>query len=411
MAPSRPQRRPAALLMAQRRPAALLVALVFLALAQSGPASARATDGATWSDVPKRHWARTAIDHVGAMNDWMRDYATNADGSYPFRPNRLESRRLFARSAVRAFAPEEPTDPAIVFPDLPAEDGFHPFANVAVKLGWMTTDAEGNFLPADPVTPRMVHRALVTAAGLGDVAAGLDAIHTRDGTAFEVPPDFGTLLVGMRIVLRYNHSDESLEVLPDTPLSRAEVAWSLFGAVTVPAWMHDSLSPYATITLPDLGPAKRRIVQFGIDYVGYPYVFGGEWDQASPAGYCCGYQPVGGFDCSGFAWWVMKVAESGWDNTPPRDYAGWSLPERSSADMASAGQRIERYRDIRAGDLLFYDGSGDGVVDHVNVYIGNGWALDASDGTGGVSIANVTSGWYRDNFVHGRRVIGVKTAV
>jgi len=208
MAPSRPQRRPAALLMAQRRPAALLVALVFLALAQSGPASARVTDGVTWSDVPKRHWARTAIDHVGAMNDWMRDYSANADGSYPFRPNRLESRRLFARSAVRAFAPEEPTDPAIVFSDLPAEDRFHPFANVAVKLGWMTTDAEGNFLPADPVSPRMVHRALVMAAGLGDVAAGLDAIHTSDGTAFEVPPDFGTLLVGMRIGLRHDHGDE-----------------------------------------------------------------------------------------------------------------------------------------------------------------------------------------------------------
>lgn len=400
MAPSGPQ----------RRPAALLVALVLLALAQARAEGAQAADGVTWSDVPKRHWARAAIDHVGATNDWMRDYTANADGSYAFRPNRLEARRLFARSLVLAFAPEEPTDPAIVFPDLPAEDPFHPFANVAVKLGWMTTDAESNFLPTSPVTPRMVHRALVLAAGLGDVAAGLDAIHTRDGTAFEVPPDFGTLLVGMRIGLRHDHSDESLEVLPDAPLSRAEVAWSLFGAATVPAWMHDSLSPYAAITLPDLGPAKRRIVQFGLDYVGYPYVYGGEWDQASPDGYCCGYQPVGGFDCSGMTWWVMKAAQSGWDNAPPRDYAGWSLPERSSADMASAGQRIGRYRDVRAGDLMFYDGSGDGIVDHVNVYIGNGWALDASGGAGGVSIANVTSGWYRESFVHGRRIIGVKTA-
>ncbi len=109
-------------------------------------------------------------------------------------------------------------------------------------------------------------------------------------------------------------------------------------------------------------------------------------------------------------WWLMKAAERGWDNAPPRDYAGWSLPERSSADMASAGQRIGRYRDVRAGDLMFYDGSGDGIVDHVNVYIGNGWALDASGGAGGVSIVNVTSGWYGENFVHARRIIGVTTA-
>ena len=27
---------------------------------------------------------------------------------------------------------------------------------------------------------------------------------------------------------------------------------------------------------------------------------------------------------------------------------------------------------------MFYDGNGDGTVDHVDVYIGNGYALDSS---------------------------------
>lgn len=157
------------------------------------------------------------------------------------RPYRLEPRRLFARSAVRALALEEPTDPAIVFPTSRGRS-FHPFANVAVKLGWMGTDTDDNFLPADPVTLRMVHRALVTAAGLGDLAACL------------------------------------------TPASR----------------------------LPRLVAAGAELGRRGI-----------------------------------------------------------------------RRPRIERFRDIRAGDLTFYDGSGDGVVDHVNVYIGNGWALDTSDGAGG----------------------------
>jgi hypothetical protein len=397
MAPSRPRRR-------------LLAVLVALGcLAPTAGRALAATNGIRWSDVPRRHWARAAVNLVGATNDWMRDYPAKADGTYPFHPNDLESRSLFARSVVRAFAPQEPADPAVSFPDLPAEDPLAPFANVAVKLGWMATDAGGNFLPNDPVTPRMAHRALVLAVGLGDLAAGLDAIHTRDGTPFQVPPDFGTLLVGMRIGLRYNHSEESLDVAPDTPLSRAEVAWSLSHAATMPTWMHDSLAGYASIVLPNLGPAMRRVVQFGIESVGSPYVWGGEWNAAAPSGYCCGFQPVGGFDCSGLTWWLMKRAEGGWSNQPPRTYAGWSLPQRSSADMASTGQIVRRLRDVRPGDLMFYDGSGDGIVDHVDVAIGGGWALDSSGSAGGVTITNVTSGWYRDNFVHARRIIGAAT--
>ncbi|MFB3739295.1 MAG: C40 family peptidase, partial [Candidatus Velamenicoccus archaeovorus] len=364
------------------------------------------TEGIVWSDVDRKHWAAAAIDFVGAANPWMRDFRPAQDGTYPFRPERLERRSLFARSLVRAFAPDEPVDPAITFPDLPGTRGMARFANVAVKLGWMAPDAQGDFLPTQPVTTRVAHRALVLALGLGDLAAGAEAIHTADGAGFEVPPDFGTLLIGMRIGLRYDHGDESLEVGPDSPLSRAEVAWSLYRAATMPSWVPASLEGYRTITLPNLGPARRRLVQFAIDYVGYPYVYGGEWYQPSPDGYCCGDQPVGGFDCSGLAWWVVKAAEGGWSNQPPRDYAGWSLPQRSSAQMASAGERIRRYRDVRPGDLLFFDGSDDGVVDHVDVSIGRGWAIDSSSGAGGVSIVWVGSGWYRDHFVWGRRVLG-----
>jgi hypothetical protein len=368
------------------------------------------TNGIVWSDVDTTFWAATSIYYVGAAHPWMLDFQPAEDGTYPFRPNRLEHRSLFARSLVRAFAPDEPVDPSIVFPDLPGTTGMARFANVAVKLGWMQPDAVGNFLPAEPVTTRLVHRALVLALGLGDLAAGADAIHLANGTTFEMPPDFGTLLIGMRTGLRYDHRDESLDVGPDTPLSRAEVAWSLYRAATMPPWLPASLAAYQDIRLPNLGPAKQRIVRFAIDYVGYPYVYGGEWYEASPAGYCCGAQPVGGFDCSGLAWWVIKAAEGGWSNQPPREYAGWSLLQRTSAQMASTGTRIRKFRDIRAGDLVFYDGNGDGIVDHVDVSIGRGWAVDSSSSLGGVTIMWVGSGWYRDHFVGGRRVLGAPSA-
>ena len=54
---------------------------------------------------------------------------------------------------------------------------------------------------------------------------------------------------------------------------------------------------------------------------------------------------------------------------------------------------------------MFYDGNDDGTVDHVDVYIGNGYALDSSNTPGGVTIMWVGDGWYREHFVHGRRIL------
>ncbi|MGH2637196.1 MAG: C40 family peptidase, partial [Actinomycetota bacterium] len=260
-----------------------------------------------------------------------------------------------------------------------------------------------DFLPAEPVTTRVVHRALVLAVGLRDAARGADALHLEDGTEVATPPGFGTMLIGMRLGLRYNHDDESLDVGPDTPLSRAEVAWSLYRAATAPSWVHDSLAAYSTIELPNLSERMQKVVRWAARYVGHPYIWGGDWGAATPSGYCCGWQPQAGFDCSGFVWWVMKKADAGWDNTPPRGYVGWALPQRSSAQMASVGARI-RWDEIRPGDLLFYDGDDDGTVDHVDAYIGNGWAIDSGSSNGGVTITRVQDTWYEEHFVHARRI-------
>lgn len=360
----------------------------------------------TWNDVPDSFWATRAIDFVGGTYDWMRDYAPAVDGTYPFYPNKLEKRKLFVRAVVKAFAPDAQPDPNLTFPDLASDDPFFPYANVAASNGWLWTGPTGNFRPDEPVTMSQVHRALVKALGFGDIATGLNQIHTTGGYVFPHKGGFGTLLLGMRMGLRYNHSDESLDVGPASAMPRSEVAYSLWKAANMPSWMHDSLLPYQTIELPWIPKARLPIVEWGIRYVGYPYVWGGEWDQATGNGYCCGSQPVGGFDCSGLTWWVIKRAAGSWDNAPPRPYEGWNLPERTSASMAAVGERVWRFDDLVPGDLMFYDGDGDGTVDHVDVYLGNGWSVDSSSGMGGVTILQVDSGWYRDHFVHGRHLIG-----
>jgi hypothetical protein len=360
------------------------------------------TNGVRWSDVAKDHWAKTAIDYVAATNTWMRDRKAGPDGRYEFRPESFESRKLFARTLVRAYGAGFTPDPALEFADLPATHRFYRFANVAVSQGWMEAE-DGRFLPRRPVTTRAVHLALVLASGLGEVAAAAETITLRDGTTVAAPPGFGTLLLGMRMGLRYNHGEESLDVGPDSSLSRAEVAWSLYRAATMPSWVGSSLAAYSSIELPSLSEKMRQVLGWGLRYVGYPYIWAGEWHEGSPEGYCCGYQPQGGFDCSGLAWWVMKKAEGGWSNVPPREYEGWGLPQRSSAQMASVGGKLA-WADTRAGDLLFYDGNGDGIVDHVNVYLGNGWALDSGSSSAGVTLTRVAGNWYEDHFVHARSI-------
>ena len=367
------------------------------------PAALARGSSVRWSDVGGRLWAREAIDFVGSTHGWMRDYPKDSRGRYPFRPTKLERRKLFFRAAVEAFArPGMHVDRDIRFSDLPPKAPFYRYANIAVKLGWI--DPGGRAIePNEPVTMATVHRVLVLALGLKRAAAGLDRIHTADGAKFDTWKNFGTTVIGMRIGLRYNHSTESMDVAPSSPMPRSEVAWSLYRAKTVASWTLDAMSAYEDIALPRMSSANRRVVQWGIRYAGYPYVWGGEWYRPTSGGYCCGSQPVGGFDCSGLTWWLIKAQSGSWDPTPPRPYRGWSLPQRASRDMAAAGHKVS-WRHKKVGDLLFYDGSGDGVVDHVDTYVGNGWALDSSSGVGGVTFMQVGSGWYHDHFKHARHV-------
>jgi cell wall-associated NlpC family hydrolase len=357
----------------------------------------------SFSDISDEHaWAATAIEHVGVTHDWMRDFAPNDDGTYPFRPNAIETRKYFARSIVKAFAPDDEPDPAIVFSDVDPSTAWYRYANVAVQRGWMTRTADGAFLPDQPVTMRTAHRGLVLALGLRPAAKALERLHTHDGVTFDTPPGFGTTMLGLRLGLRYNFpsGSESKDVGPADPLPRAYVAYSLFRATTQPSWtVPDLLEQYGDVELPHLGPRQLQLVRWGVRYVGYPYYWGGEWGIANAS------QSRTGFDCSGLTWWLLRRATTGWEVAPPRPYLGWSLPERTSAEMARLTPERLSFGELRPGDIMFYDGDGNGIVDHVDTYIGNGYALDSSSTPGGVTVMWVGDGWYRDHFVYGRRVL------
>jgi cell wall-associated NlpC family hydrolase len=376
----------------------------------------------TWSDLSNYGWAKKAVNYVAATNSWMLDTAPNADGTYRFRPAAIESRKYFARAIVKAFAPGATVDPSISFNDLDNTGSFYKYANIAQQKGWLHQDPSGNFEPNAAVTMSMVHKALVVALtdkypALNAAIKHLSRLHTTDGYHFKIQHNFATTLIGQRIYLRYNNKvSEAKDVNPHSDMSRAQVAYSLYMAATAydaPSgtsqnYMVNSVaSQYASMVLPHYGPKMIDVVQWGIRYVGYPYIWAGEWGLNAPEPSALGGQPVPGFDCSGLTWWLLRHDSGAWNISPPRPYAAWSLPQRTSADMAANGNRV-KFADLRPGDIMFYDWDHNGIVDHVDTYIGAGFSLDSSSGVGGVTFMWTGSGAYADNFTHGRTIVGVK---
>ena len=104
--------------------------------------------------------------------------------------------------------------------------------------------------------------------------------------------------------------------------------------------------------------AKRQaVVDFALQFEGNPYVYGGT-------------SLTNGADCSGF---VMSVFAN----------FGYSLPRVVAAQCdASTKKDISQ---LDPGDLVLY---GNGYVDHVALYIGDGKIIHASGAATGIKISN-----------------------
>jgi cell wall-associated NlpC family hydrolase len=255
--------------------------------------------------------------------------------------------------------------------------------------------------------------------GLHAAADGLANIHEdTSGYTYTVDPSFPYLELAHVLGLHFNHpsGSEALDIEPSDWITRDEVAYSMWKAATIPSWQRAEANRFVDITVPNHSNSddptqalRRQITAFSFDWVGYPYIYGGEWYKASPSGYCCGAQVKGGFDCSGFAWWLLKKAgENGYDNRSIRGYTGWSLPQRTSYDMAHATQTRIAFGSIRSGDLLLFADNGGtswSDADHVGVYLGNGWMVHSTGSNAGVAIEWIGDGWWHDHFLWGRRFL------
>ncbi|APW65373.1 hypothetical protein LPB137_05690 [Poseidonibacter parvus] len=92
------------------------------------------------------------------------------------------------------------------------------------------------------------------------------------------------------------------------------------------------------------------------------------------------------FDCSGFVYYVFNKNNI-------------QVP-RTSIAQSKIGRKITRDK-IKRGDLVFFDTSLKGHVNHSGIYLGNGKFIHASSGrANSVTISNI-DGWYKDKFKWG----------
>lgn len=122
------------------------------------------------------------------------------------------------------------------------------------------------------------------------------------------------------------------------------------------------------------------------------------------ATYSWGAQGPGIFDCSGFTWWVYAQAGIQFERTST--YRDWR------SGIGPDWTRGRSFDQLRPGDMVYLRPSSAGPQ-HVGLYIGDGKLLHASSGAGRVIISDLTSGYYRDNYIgwlrHDRVGGGVRT--
>ena len=121
-----------------------------------------------------------------------------------------------------------------------------------------------------------------------------------------------------------------------------------------------------------------QMIRFAKEQLGKKYV----WSTEGP----------NSFDCSGFAYYVLKNSGV---STGRYSAAGFS--------QVSSWEKIESKGDLQPGDLVFFTAPGSSRIGHTGIWLGNNQYIHASTSAGKVVISSAGS-YFNENFVFGRRV-------
>lgn len=121
---------------------------------------------------------------------------------------------------------------------------------------------------------------------------------------------------------------------------------------------------------------QSKLVKEASSHLGKPYKYG----KTGPKS----------FDCSGFVYAVHRNV-------------GLKIPRTSLAQSKISGDKISK-KNLEIGDLVFFDTSKKGHVNHSGIYIGKGKFIHASSGKAfSVTISDINA-WYKDKFKWGKRI-------
>jgi cell wall-associated NlpC family hydrolase len=121
------------------------------------------------------------------------------------------------------------------------------------------------------------------------------------------------------------------------------------------------------------GAPYGGVVSIALQYLGAPYVWGG----ANPQG----------FDCSGLVQYVFAQV-------------GVSLPHYTVSQWNYPGAVPVPPDQLQPGDLVFFNG-----LDHVGIYLGYGYFVDAPHTGASVRIDSLSARWFASRYDGARRIV------
>lgn len=255
--------------------------------------------------------------------------------------------------------------------------------------------------PARPVKLAQLDAWLVRAARLSGAAKRVRRELTRVGLA--PPRRVATETVARIAGFRTNHEqpDEAREIAPNEPVSRAEAAYSFARMLELTRWERHAIKQRArALALPELTHWQSQVLDRALKVVGYPYV----WAGSSPERQSLfGQEVSGGFDCSGFTWYVYKS-----EPFAGAEQLGDQLVGRTSYAMSGEFDPAARLAldQLAPADLVFFGGSGTesepDEIGHMGIYLGGGWMVHSS--RNGTTVAPLSE-YYLERFAWGRRVL------
>ena len=120
----------------------------------------------------------------------------------------------------------------------------------------------------------------------------------------------------------------------------------------------------------------NQVVDFAMQYVGYPYVYAGEGPYA--------------FDCSGFTKFVYQ-------NTLGMDIT------HDMFQQIEMGAPVNR-NDLQPGDMVFFANTFRPGLSHNGIYIGDGQFVHAENESTGVKVSDINSDYYSSRWYGATRL-------